>query len=97
EPVLIRAQEILENLEAAEISEGENLRMTGKSVLSSRTNGQKSGYLPLLEPPAAALEKTALESEAEALKQLIKKQDLNRITPIKALLTLEKLQKMLNH
>ncbi len=95
EPVLIRAKEILENLEAAEISEGENLRMTGKSVLSSRTNGLESGYLPLLEP-APATDKNCLEKKTEALREFIKKQDLNRITPIKALNILEKLQKMVN-
>ncbi len=93
-PVLNRARNILENLEAAEISGGENLRMTGKSVLSSRTDGQKSGYLPLLEP-APDLEKAGLESKFQEIKQLIKKQDLNRTTPIKALVILEKLQKLI--
>ncbi len=95
EPVLIRAKEILENLEAAEIPGGENLRMTGKSVLSSRTNGLKSGYLPLLEPSPTS-EKIIANDKAETLNELIKKQDLNRTTPIKALTILEKLQKIVN-
>ena len=95
QPVLDRARNILENLEAAEISGGENLRMTGKSVLSSRTDGQKSGYLPLLEP-AADLEKESLEGKYKEINKLIKKQDLNRTTPIKALTILEKLQKLIN-
>ncbi len=95
QPVLDRARNILENLEAAEISGGENLRMTGKSVLSSRTDGQKSGYLPLLEP-AAELEKESLEGKFKEINKLIKKQDLNRTTPIKALTILEKLQKLIN-
>ncbi len=94
-PVLDRARNILENLEAAEISGGENLRMTGKSVLSSRTDGQKSGYLPLLEP-AADLEKDSFEKKFAKLNKLIKKQDLNRTTPIKALTILDKLQKLIN-
>ncbi len=92
--VLTRAREILGNLEAAEISGGENLRMTGRSILSSRTNGLKSGYLPLLEPSPPTTEKRC-DDKSAALKQLIKKQDLNRTTPIKALNILEKLQKMI--
>ena len=60
--------------------------LTGKSVLTSRTDGQQSGYLPLLEPASPPDDKVAA---------LIKKQDLNRTTPIKALTILEKLQKML--
>ena len=95
EPVLIRAHEILENLEAAEISGGENLRMTGRSVLSSRTNGLEGGYLPLLEPAPTAAEKRS-EDKAEVLRKFIKKQDLNRTTPIKALNILGKLQKMVD-
>ena len=86
QPVLEKAQQILTNLEAAEIAAGGNLRMTGKSVLSSKTNGQQSGYLPLLEPASPPDDKVAA---------FIKKQDLNRTTPIKALTILEKLQKML--
>ena len=86
QPVLEKARQILTNLEAAEIAAGGNLRMTGKSVLTSRTNGQQSGYLPLLEPASPPDDKVSA---------LIKKQDLNRTTPIKALTILEKLQKML--
>ncbi len=85
-PVLEKARQILTNLETAEIAAGGNLRMTGKSVLTSRTNGQQSGYLPLLEPASPPDDKVSA---------LIKKQDLNRTTPIKALTILEKLQKML--
>ncbi len=86
QPVLEKARQIMTNLEAAEIAAGGNLRMTGKSVLTSRTNGQQSGYLPLLEPASPPDDKVAA---------FIKKQDLNRTTPIKALTILEKLQKML--
>ena len=95
-PVLSRAGKILENLEAAEISGGRNLRVTGKSVLSSRTNDQMSGYLPLLEPNPAAAE-TAQKSKIETIYKLIKEQDLNRTTPIKALNLLVKLQKLINN
>ncbi len=84
--VLEKARQILANLEAAEIAAGGNLRMTGKSVLTSKTDGQQSGYLPLLEPTSPPGNK---------ITELIKKQDLNRTTPIKALTILEKLQKML--
>ena len=94
-PVLVRAGEILENLEAAEISGGKNLRMTGKSVLSSRSNDRMSGYLPLLEPDSTAA-KSEPGSKNETINKLIKEQDLNRTTPIKALNILVKLQKLVN-
>ncbi|MEA3347565.1 MAG: DNA mismatch repair protein MutS [Pseudomonadota bacterium] len=92
QPVLEKARQIMTNLEAAEIAAGGNLRITGKSVLTSRTNGQQSGYLPLLEPAVTMPEKDPTENKVA---ELIKKQNLNRITPIKALTILEKLQKML--
>ena len=92
QPVLEKARQIMTNLEAAEIAAGGNLRITGKSVLTSRTNGQQSGYLPLLEPPPSTPSKNPAENKVA---KLIKKQDLNRTTPIKALIILEKLQKML--
>ncbi|MEA3332604.1 MAG: DNA mismatch repair protein MutS [Pseudomonadota bacterium] len=92
-PVLEKAQQILTNLEMAEIAAGGNLRITGKSVLTSRTTGQQSGYLPFLEPPPATQNNPAEGKVAE----LIKKQDLNRITPIKALTILEKLKKILEN
>ncbi|HDS16417.1 MAG TPA: DNA mismatch repair protein MutS [Proteobacteria bacterium] len=88
-PVIDKARQILSNLESAEIAAGGNLRMTGKTVLSSRTNGRQSGYLPLLEPSKEIY-------EVDEIRELIKKQDLNRTTPLKALMLLEKLQKMLN-
>ncbi|MBN2808693.1 MAG: DNA mismatch repair protein MutS [Deltaproteobacteria bacterium] len=91
--VLEKAQQILGNLEAAEIADGGNLRMTGKSVLGSRTPGPQSGYLPFLEPPPPTPTKTPV---AAPVIELIKKQDLNRITPLKALTLLDKMQKMLN-
>lgn len=92
QPVLKKAQQILANLEAAEVAAGGNLRMTGKSILSNQQPGQQSGYLPFLEPPPATLK----EPMANKVIELIKKQDLNRITPIKALTTLEKIQTMLS-
>ncbi len=91
--VLEKAQKILTNLEAAEIAAGGNLRMTGKSILSDRPAAQQSGYLPFLEPPPAP--QAHNPSEIKVI-ELIKKQDLNRTTPIKALTTLEKLQKILS-
>ncbi|MCD6291856.1 MAG: DNA mismatch repair protein MutS [Deltaproteobacteria bacterium] len=90
-PVLAKAREILTNLEAAEIAVGGNLRVTGKSVLTQQTSGQQSGYLPFLEPPPAT-RNNPVESKVV---ELIKKQSLNRTTPIKALTILDKLQKML--
>ena len=97
EKVIAGARRILGNLEAAEIAAGGNLRMTGKSVPGSRTDPTRSGYLPLLEPPSddrqAAPEAPADDSH-KRLVELLKKTDLNRTTPIKALVILEKMKKM---
>ncbi len=101
ETVLARAHRILANLEAAEIAAGGNLRLTGKSVPRSRQNGKESsGYLPLLEPPAAAPPGPAgnagdSAANRERLIEILNKTDLNRTTPIKALVILEKMKKLL--
>ncbi len=91
--VLEKARQILTNLEDAEIAAGGNLRMTGKSVICDRPAGQQSGYLPFLEPSPTPQPHNPAERK---VLDLIKKQDLNRITPIKALTTLEKMQKLLS-
>ena len=98
EAVIDRARQILGNLEAAEIAAGGNLRLTGKTVPGSRTGGRESGYLPLLEPPPApetARPKKEPAPKRDRLIELLQKTDLNRTTPIKALVILEKMKKLL--
>ncbi len=92
--VIDRAREILANLEAAEIAAGGNLRMTGKSLAGSHSGSSAtSGYLPLLEPPAPTRLDRAEQERYRKVRELLQKTDLNRTTPIKALMILEKLQK----
>ena len=93
-PSLIsRAQEILGNLEQAEFSTGGQPRPAGTTGTRSLPINSGNPYLPMLEPFTV---ETPLDLEAiEQVKKMLRKTDINRTTPLRALSILDKIKQLL--
>ena len=91
--LISRAQEILDNLEQAEFSTEGQPRPAGTSGKESSLANQNSPYLPMLEPFTVEI---PLDLEAiEQVKKMLRKTDINRTTPLRALSLLDKIKQLL--
>ncbi|MCD6150168.1 MAG: DNA mismatch repair protein MutS, partial [Deltaproteobacteria bacterium] len=91
--LISRAQEILDNLEQAEFSTEGQPRPAGTSGKESSLANQGSPYLPMLEPFTVEI---PLDLEAiEQVKKMLRKTDINRTTPLRALSLLDKIKQLL--
>ena len=93
-PSLIsRAQEILGNLEQAEFSTAGQPRPAGTTGTQSLPINPGNPYLPMLEPFTVEI---PLDLEAiEQVKKMLRKTDINRTTPLRALSILDKIKQLL--
>ncbi|MBN2332657.1 MAG: DNA mismatch repair protein MutS [Deltaproteobacteria bacterium] len=88
--LISRAQKILANLEQAEFSAEGQPRPAG---ISEPAVAEPTSYLPMLEPFTSEI---PFDLEAvEQARQLLKKTDINRTTPIRALTILDKIKQLL--
>jgi DNA mismatch repair protein MutS len=91
--LIARAQEILGNLEQAEFSTEGQPRPAGSGTQNLTNAPGNSPYLPMLEPFTAEI---PLDMEAiEQARKLLRKTDINRTTPLRALSILDKIKQLL--
>ncbi|MBW1645339.1 MAG: DNA mismatch repair protein MutS [Deltaproteobacteria bacterium] len=91
--LISRAREILHNLEQAEFSpEGEPV-LAGGGEKTTATSPAASAHLPMLAPFTA---EPSLEMEAiEQVRKILRRTDINRTTPLRALIILDKIKQLL--
>ncbi len=91
--LIARAQEILGNLEQAEFSTEGQPRPAGSGTPDLANAPGNSPYLPTLEPFTVEI---PLDMEAiEQARKLLRKTDINRTTPLRALSILDKIKQLL--